>query len=593
MYFKDYDEFWQLSPIRQYQCQYLAQDLAFETEWRFICAENQKDPGFPIYVALATSNDGDGSFSLDSKLGLEMILETLDENAAIHFNRNTNGKTELCSTDSLLITLPETIPDEFLNELEQVKRDRFGTSSKKKLKVADGLEYHQYVKELLYSGLPTQDFRAYGGIQQGENVNQIMIMVLVIACVMETSKLHYKPIIRHQGSYFIYDGTYYIRIPEPMLKEFLSQAAIKMGVNNYIARYFQFINNLAKQFESQSQFFPPIRKADQTMINLQNGVIVITPSGVRLESHSPDFPMFYILKYCYDPNAKYSKWQAFLDEVLPDKAMQFVLAEFIASVFISNHVLKLEKALILFGSGANGKSVVYEVLCEVLGRDNVSNYSLKALCDDTGYYLAETAEKLLNWASEIAALINNPAKFKAITSGEPVEARRPYGNAFTLHDLPKLAFNTNQLPKDPEQTPGFFRRFIIIPFEKTIPVEQRNPNLAQEIINSELAGVFNWVMEGLQRLLLHRGFTHSAAIDNMVEKYRKQSDSVALFIEDLNLESSTTDTIALQELYLSYRGYCKDNGLIACSNRIFSERLTNYGFKMIRRNYGRIVYATK
>jgi putative DNA primase/helicase len=593
MYFKDYDEYWQLSPIKQYQCQYLANDLAFETDWRFICAENHKDPGFRIYVALTAFNDGDGSFDLNSKRGFEMILKTLDEKAAIHFNRKTNGKTEPCSTDSLLITLPETAPDEFLKELEQVKMSRLFNKAEEKIKVADDLGYHQYVKDLLYSGLPTQDFRAYGGIQQGENVTQIMIMVLVIACVMETSKLHDKPIIRHQGSYFIYDGTYYIRIPEPLLKEFLSQAAIKMGVNNYIARYFQFINNLTKQFESQSQFFPPIRKAYQTMINLQNGVIVITPSGVRLESHSPDFPMFYILKYRYDPNAKYSKWQSFLDEVIPDSTMQFVLAEFIASVFISNHILKLEKALILYGSGANGKSVVFEVLCEVLGRQNVSNFSLKALCDDTGYYLAETAEKLLNWASEISTQINNPNKFKAITSGEPVEARRPYGNAFVVHDFPKLAFNTNQLPKDAELTSGFFRRFIIIPFEKTIPVEKRNPQLAQEIIDSELAGVFNWILEGLQRLLSQKGFSHSAAIDNMVEKYRKDSDSVALYIEDINLASSTSHTITLQELYLSYRVYCKDNGLIACSNRIFSERLSNYGFKMVRKNYGRIVYATK
>jgi putative DNA primase/helicase len=303
--------------------------------------------------------------------------------------------------------------------------------------------------------------------------------------------------------------------------------------------------------------------------------------------------MFYKLNYPFDPSASYHKWQAFLDEVLPDRAMQMVLAEFIASCFISNETLKLEKALILFGAGANGKSVVHQVICELLGRENVSNYSIKALCDDKGYHRSDLTGKLINWAPEIGAAIHDTAMFKALSSGEPVEARRPYGNPFILYDIPKLAFNTNVLPKDAEMTSGFFRRFIIIPFDHTVPVEKRNPRLAQEIIESELAGVFNWVLEGLQRLLEQRGFTHSVAIDEMVEKYRKQSDSVALFVEDIGLTVSATDLLPLKDLYDLYRTYCKENGLVSCSNRVFSDRLRQNGFTIVRRNYGRLVYANR
>ncbi|MEN9885306.1 MAG: hypothetical protein RLZZ420_2523, partial [Bacteroidota bacterium] len=410
---------------------------------------------------------------------------------------------------------------------------------------------------------------------------------------LETANLLKVPIIKHEGSYCIYTGKHYERIPEPVLKAFLSKSALEMGVNKFIAQYYQFIESLTKQFDSKAYFPPPSRNLGETLINLDNGTIVITSSGVRLESHSAHRAMFYKLNYPFDPSASYHKWQAFLNVVLPDPTMQMVLAEFTASGFISNQTLKLEKALILFGGGANGKSVVYQVLCEVLGRENVSNYSIKALCDDKGYHRSDLTGKLINWAPEIGAAIHDTAMFKALSSGEPVEARRPYGNPFILYDIPKLAFNTNVLPKDAEMTSGFFRRFIIIPFDHTVPVEKRNPRLAQEIIESELAGVFNWVLEGLQRLLEQHGFTHSAGIDEMVEKYRKQSDSVALFIEDIGLTVSATDLLPLKDLYDLYRTYCKENGLVSCSNRVFSDRLRQNGFTIVRRNYGRLVYANR
>jgi hypothetical protein len=79
----------------------------------------------------------------------------------------------------------------------------------------------------------------------------------------------------------------------------------------------------------------------------------------------------------------------------------------------------------------------------------------------------------------------------------------------------------------------------------------------------------------------------------MVEKYRKQSDSVALFVEDIGLTVSATDLLPLKDLYDLYRTYCKENGLVSCSNRVFSDRLRQNGFTIVRRNYGRLVHANR
>jgi hypothetical protein len=57
-----------------------------------------------------------------------------------------------------------------------------------------------------------------------------------------------------------------------------------------------------------------------------------------------------------------------------------------------------------------------------LGIDNVSSYSLQSLTNDNGYFRAKLANKLVNYASEINGKLE-ASIFKAMVSGEPVEAR--------------------------------------------------------------------------------------------------------------------------------------------------------------------------
>ena len=154
-----------------------------------------------------------------------------------------------------------------------------------------------------------------------------------------------------------------------------------------------------------------------------------------------------------------------------------------------------------------------------------------------------------------------------------------------------MIFNANELPKDTEQTNAFFRRFIIIPFDITIPMEEQDRELHRKIIAGELAGVFNWVLDGLKRLLSNKKFTDCTAIDETLKQYRTESDSVQMFIDENNYQPSNTERIPLKELYQKYRAFCCEDGYRACSNRTFSDRLRAKGFDVSRIGSGRIIYV--
>lgn len=444
------------------------------------------------------------------------------------------------------------------------------------------------VVSLLSAALPDKKIDEL--LPDGVERTNVVMVVTVIGCILDTTRTRKIPLIRYQDSFYIFSDKRYERLEFDDLKEFLGVSAFKMGVSYYTSMHFSFRDQLAKQFQSQAYFPAPAAKEDEVQVNLNNGTLIITPDKRLLLPHDSSRPLFYVLPYDYDPTAKSFKWQKFLDEVLPDRTEQMVLAEFIATSFISPRILKIEKAMILFGSGANGKSVIFEVLTEILGRQNVSNYSLTSLCDEKGYHRAELTGKRLNWATEISTKMNT-SMFKALASREPMEARRPYGSAFIQDQIPPMVFNTNVLPHDIEHNSGFFRRFLIINFPISIPPEKRNPSLAKELIDSELPAILNWLLHGMTRLLNQKGLTKSLSIENALNEFRKTSCTVSLFIEDIGFKPSSTESVSMKELFRLYRQFCSENGLVSESTKSFSERLTTNKFIVHRKNHGRIVYG--
>ncbi len=119
------------------------------------------------------------------------------------------------------------------------------------------------------------------------------------------------------------------------------------------------------------------------------------------------------------------------------------------------------------------------------------------------YSRAKLPDILLNYSSEKGTELN-PDIFKALVSGEPLQARHPYGRVFTIRNTVRFIVNANELPKETEQTEAYFRRFLIIPFEVTIPESQRDIFLAEKIIKTELGGVFNWLLVGLNRIMVQK-----------------------------------------------------------------------------------------
>ena len=110
---------------------------------------------------------------------------------------------------------------------------------------------------------------------------------------------------------------------------------------------------------------------------------------------------------------------------------------------------------------------------------------------------------------------------------------------------------------------------------------------------NELSGVFNWVLDGLQRLLKQKHFSYCESVRQASEQYERESDSVRQFIFEHGYVASANSYVLIKTLYEEYRSYCADDGFRPVNRLNFSKRLV--GMKIIteRKNSGNVVFIVK
>ena len=141
-----------------------------------------------------------------------------------------------------------------------------------------------------------------------------------------------------------------------------------------------------------------------------------------------------------------------------DQEMADTLEEY-GGYCISGDVPRLQKAMVLLGSGANGKSVFLDVLQAVAGKANYSTVMARDLGHDTKRY--SLVGKLFNVSEEVhRTAFTNTDILKALINGGSLRYKKLYSQPFETKVNTKLIMAANELPPTEDRTDGFFRRHL-------------------------------------------------------------------------------------------------------------------------------------
>jgi putative DNA primase/helicase len=101
------------------------------------------------------------------------------------------------------------------------------------------------------------------------------------------------------------------------------------------------------------------------------------------------------------------------------------------------------------------------------------------------------------------------------------------------------------------------------------------------------------VLDGLRRLLANGRFTDSEAVRQQINIYKRQSDSVRLFLDEYEYIADSDRYTALKDLYREYKAFCSEDNYRPVNSRNFKKRLEGYGLHAEKRNIGQVVYVVR
>lgn len=386
----------------------------------------------------------------------------------------------------------------------------------------------------------------------------------------------------YDGEVYYFDGRVWKVLDDVVLESALNRALVKAGVPKG-----DIVNSRSKLIYAArgGASLSPLG-VSPAVVGFENGVWDFTDLDEPVyHSFEDRMPVTGILPYPYDPKAACPRWDAFLAGILPRTDI-VRLQKYLGLGCVHRRAMrhKVEETLWLIGSGANGKSTIFDVVRAVYGADNISYMGMDSLLSGSSEvrarFIGSITGRLFNYCSEVQGddITRYQDTFKALCSGEPQTVRRLGQNPETAYDIPFLIFNMNHRPRNRMLDTAMMRRLVQIPFRTTVSAAEMNRELSDELME-ELPGIRNWMMEGY-RMLERDGFrfgTTAAQDEELTEYMLENGQSVQVFLTQrgfgVNRRSGHWEDhiqwVPASALYEDYASFC---------GRMLQEPLTQRAF---------------
>lgn len=196
---------------------------------------------------------------------------------------------------------------------------------------------------------------------------------------------------------------------------------------------------------------------------------------------------------------------------------------------------------VFYGDGGNGKSTLFKILGDVLGKyaGTFDAYALAKKNEGEGRanppLLQNRFKRYIIIPEKNASSELDIALIKAISGGDPISARMLYqNNSEPFRPTYKMIFTTNFLPNINWDDEGIKRRYRIIPFENRFRGAAAVPNLAEEILKDEKEMILKWLIDGAKEY-----YKHECRLDDVpksmvkaMNKARRKQDSLYAYMQD-------------------------------------------------------------
>jgi len=384
----------------------------------------------------------------------------------------------------------------------------------KKIEIDDGLEY-----------LKRCPFRVPEDAHTSKTAHSGIISDFEIQLVEFMSKGYFR---RNGGRLMMYDGLRYVEMTKVKLNTLIMNVLKFHGYSSvYRTKVVREIHDYV-----YAQDYIPEFKPERRYVCFKNGVYDIDLEQMVKDADQSIEAYIYI-DHIFKENSRGYEFEKFINHVLPVKEDRMVLQEALGCMFIDRSQMKIENCFYLYGTGANGKSVISDLLKFMLGSELMSSYSMQELLVDNDKLRsrAEIAGKLINFCSDMGTKDFSGGDYKKMVSGEEMNCRKINCDPFTTTLIPLFFASVNEFPNTSDYTHGSFRRNIVIPFSVTIHEKDQDKSLGAKL-RGEVSYFISWILKGYKRIKKQELlFTESKNVIEMINRMKTDSNPVLSFLD--------------------------------------------------------------
>jgi putative DNA primase/helicase len=327
--------------------------------------------------------------------------------------------------------------------------------------------------------------------------------------------------------------------------------------------------------------------ADPLMINTASETLKVSVEGggdsgmsrvasIATHDHDRGDYLTKVMPVDYDPTATCAGFDKFIERVLPDPDVRGYVQRFLGVAMTS---LKVQKILFFYGAGANGKSVLVDLIARIMG-DYSATAKIESLTGSKKRGGADATPDLVPLIGARFVRSSEPeegermreAEIKALTGGEPMMIRGLNKDFVEVELCFKLVVSGNHKPEIRGTDDGIWRRVSLVPFDVQIPEAERDPLLGEKLWQ-ERSGILNWMLAGLTDYL-EGGLQEPASVTDATKEYRETQDPLGTFLTDAcEVTGSEDDFMLSRDLIEAFNTWLEMQGQARWGGRTVSNRL--------------------